>query len=386
MVKRRRVALALELEWFYRYTLDVFAGAQEYARQCERWECVIDPYPELSMHAKGPARAYDGIIARATPALAAAARRAGVPLVNVRYDGPAIDAPLVVPDSEAGGRMAVEHLLARGFKTVSYIGYCARGDKVMLRGIREALTKAGFSCAKPLLVSERYAARPENWRKFSARLNEWMDGWSLPMGICAGYDLLARYVANACEHRGWNVPRDVALVGSCDEPLVCNHPNPSLTSIDFGYDRVGYRAAELLDEMMDGAPAPRQPVLVQPSALIPRQSTDALVVDDKTVAAALRFIAEHGHEPIRVSHVAKSLHLTRRTLERRFRAALRRSIADEIVRLRVERAKRRLAEDSTPFKRLAAELGFGDAERMCAVFKRVEGVTPRVYRRNHRRE
>jgi LacI family transcriptional regulator len=102
------------------------------------------------------------------------------------------------------------------------------------------------------------------------------------------------------------------------------------------------------------------------------------------LAAALRFISEHSHEPIRVSHVAKSVHTTRRTLERRFRAVLRRSIADEIARLRVERAKRRLAEDPTPFKRLAAEVGFGDAEQMRAVFKRVEGVTPSVYRRHRR--
>jgi hypothetical protein len=72
--------------------------------------------------------------------------------------------------------------------------------------------------------------------------------------------------------------------------------------------------------------------------------------------------------------------------ERRFRAVLGRSIADEIARLRIERAKRLLAESNTSIKRLAAEAGFSDARQMCDSFKRIEGTTPIAYRRQHQRK
>jgi LacI family transcriptional regulator len=384
MAKRRRVAIMLDLDWPYKRHHDVFAGTQEYARQRGRWECILDAYVEQSVEGGRSRPAYDGIIARVTPRLAQAARRASVPLVNVWVSSPVTDVPLVAPDFEAVGRMAARHLMARGFRQFGILGFIRqRAVKAQRTAFEATVAEAGCSCSS-LMVPAGYAERPANWQAFRARIDEWIDSWTPPIGVSVSYDLLCRYLACACRRRGVHVPRDAALVGTHNEPLICAHPEPSLSSIELGYEQVGYRAAELLDEMMDGAPEPGEPVLLEPVALLPRRSSEALAVDDEMVAAALRFISEHSHEPIRVSHVAESLHVTRRTLERRFRAVLGRSIADEIARLRVERAKRRLAESKTSIKRLAVEAGFGDATQMCTVFKRVEGITPSDYRRQHR--
>ena len=133
-----------------------------------------------------------------------------------------------------------------------------------------------------------------------------------------------------------------------------------------------------------GSPGPTEPILIEPTSLVPRQSSDALAVDDVMVARALRFISEHSHEAITTDELAAAMHVTRRTLERRFRTVLARSIKDEIVRLRVERVKRRLAESRLSLKRLSVEAGFCDARRMCEVFKRVEGISPSAYRRQRR--
>ena len=385
MARRRRVAVMLELDWPYKRQRGVFAGTQQYAQECGRWECILDPYAEQSLEGGRSRPGYDGVIARVTPRLAQAARRASVPLVNVWVNSSATDVPLVAPDFEAVGRMAARHLMARGFCQFGFLGFSRqRAVKTQRTAFEATLAEAGFPCSS-LMVPVGYAARPANWQVFKARMDEWIDSWTPPIGVGVSYDLLCRYLACACRGRGVQVPRDAALVGTHNEPVICAHPEPSLSSIELGYERVGYRAAELLDEMMDGARAPGEPVLVEPVALLPRRSSDALAVEDEMVAAALRFISEHSHQPIRVSHVAKGLNVTRRTLERRFRAVLDRSIAEEIARLRVERAKRRLAESRTPIKLLAVEAGFGDATQMCTVFKRVEGVTPSAYRRNHRR-
>jgi len=152
-----------------------------------------------------------------------------------------------------------------------------------------------------------------------------------------------------------------------------------------GYERVGFRAAQLLDEMMDGAPGPTEPILLEPTGLVARQSSDVMAVDDPIVARALGFMSDHSHEPIKIPDVAVGAHVTRRTLERRFRTVLGRSIKDELVRLRVERAKRLLVETKTPIKRLASKAGFHDARRMYEIFLRVEGIPPSAYRRQRRR-
>ena len=78
--------------------------------------------------------------------------------------------------------------------------------------------------------------------------------------------------------------------------------------------------------------------------LIPRQTTDSFAVDDPLVAKALRFISENCYRKIQVKHVANAVSQTRRTLERRVRASLGIGIAEEIKRLRLEHAKRRMVE------------------------------------------
>jgi LacI family transcriptional regulator len=383
MGENRRVAMAIELAWPYRRHHDVFAGAHRYAQEHGGWKFILDEYPELALESKPSKAEYDGIIGRATPRLVAAAEAAGVPLVNVWHSSPVTHVPLVAPDFEAVGRMAAEHLLARGFEHFGFLGRTReKSPREQLRGFRRVLKTAGFSCSS-LMVPSNYATTAANWRKFTARLDRWIDEWSCPMGISTSYDLLARHVACACDRRGLNVPQDVAMVGTHDESVICNHPEPSLTSIDLGYERVGYRAAELLGELMDGALEPTESIYVPPGELIPRRSTDSLAVEDDLVASAMRFITEHSHERIKVGDVAEGVRAPRRTLERRFSECLGRSIAGEIARLRVERAKRKLVGTKATIKSIAREFGFADSLQMAVVFNRLEGMSPNAYRRKH---
>ena len=386
MAENRRVAMAVELSWPYKRHHDVFAGSHRYAQEQGGWKFILDEYPELTLEADLSKPSYDGIIGRATPRLAAAARAAGIPLVNVWNNSPVTDVPLVVPDFKAVGRLAAEHLLARGFEHFAFLGRKReKGSKEQLSGFRAVLKTEGFSCPA-LMVPAPYSATPSNWRKFIERLDEWMGAWSSPTGVNTSYDLLARHVACACERSGLHVPQDVALVGTHNEAVICLHPEPSLTSIDLGYEQVGYHAAGLLNDMMEGSAAPEEPIRIPPVGIMPRRSTDSLAVDDDMVASAMRFITEHSHEPIRVGHVAQNVGVARRMLERRFSKRLGRSIAHEIARLRVERAKRKLIETKASIKSIATEFGFADSLQMAVVFNRLEGMSPSVYRRKNRRK
>ena len=105
---------------------------------------------------------------------------------------------------------------------------------------------------------------------------------------------------------------------------------------------------------------------------------------DPLVSLTLRHIAEHGHEKMEVPDVVAAMATTRRTLERKFRASLGRTIAEEITRLRLERAKRRLVETEAPMKEIALGSGFPTANHFTKVFSRVEGISPTQYREQRR--
>lgn len=119
-----------------------------------------------------------------------------------------------------------------------------------------------------------------------------------------------------------------------------------------------------------------EPELVPPAELIPRQSTDVLAANDQLVARALRFIFENSHRRIQANHAAA----TPRTLERRFRESVGRSIAGEITRLSIQRAKRRMVETDASMKDVAMDAGFRSADHFYKVFARIEGMPPSQFR------
>ncbi|HEY3318996.1 MAG TPA: substrate-binding domain-containing protein [Planctomycetota bacterium] len=383
---RQRVAIMLDLEWPFRRHVDVFVGTQWFARERATWDCVLDEFASETLQLCRPGRApYDGIIARATPELERQARRHGIPVVNVWYNSPARGLPGVFADFRAYGQMAAEHLLARGFRRFACLS--GRGDSAQsleVQAFHEAIQRAGFRCNCRVVARQTTRNRTSSQR-FHSALDEWIASWSAPVGVFVTFpDATGRHVAAACQRHGLRIPEDAALIASDNEPSLCLHPSPSLSGVEVPYRQIGYLAAEMLDLLMQGRKPPLEHRLIAPSGIAARQSTDFLAVDDSLVAAALHEIARRSHPTLGVDDVCQAISVGRRTLERRFRRVLGRGIAAEILRLRVERAKRELAHAQTPLKQVAREAGFESAKRLHEAFAREVGLSPSQYRQQLR--
>ena len=96
----RRIAVAIDLEWPVPHHQGIVGGVLKVARE-KGWACEIDPF--LGFPGSGP---FDGVIARATKALAAWARRTRTPAVNVWTNSPDRWLPRVLVEGAAAGRMA----------------------------------------------------------------------------------------------------------------------------------------------------------------------------------------------------------------------------------------------------------------------------------------
>ena len=378
--KKRRIAVAINMGYPFCHHYQPFAGIQHYAREHADWECVVDPFVSLvGKHADD--RKMDGVIGRVSADLATQATRARVPIVNIWSGSPARKIPSVLPDFRAATGLAVEHLLNRGYRRLAFHGFSRNGGTLAALAEFKALLRATKFPATTQLINDKFDESMQAWRTVREQIEKWIGTWKPPLGVIVYQVTLCRNLADICLRSGLRIPEDVGLIALGEEPVVSTHQEPSLSAIDMGYERVGYEAAALLDRLMAGKPASKMVRLIEPKTLIIRRSTDSYVVDDPRVRQALLFISEHSHEDIWVDDVARHVHSTLRSLERHFRAALGRTIAEEIARLRLERATRLLVESSVSIKSLARACGYSNAKYFHEVFFQAHGVSPTEYRR-----
>lgn len=379
MPERRSVALLIETSKTYGRGL--LRGISRYVRTHRPWSIFIeerglaDPLPAWLDGWNG-----DGVILRsASNTQADAMRRRDVPIV---YLGELRDTglPMLHSDERMIARMAAEHLLERGFHTFGFVGL--RGtiwSERRLEFFTERLQESGRTCE----VFEFRASRgePSTWLAQEKDLTTWLRGLSQPAALLACYDVMGVRVLDACRSAEIAVPEQVAVIAVDNDPLLCTLATPPLSSVAHDLDRIGHEAAALLDRMMDGESPPRKEMLIEPSGVVCRQSTDVLAIPDTQVAKALRFIREHACDGIDVDDVVRVVQMHRATLKRRFEKLLGRSPKAEIMRLQLRRVKELLRETDFTLVRIADLTGFRHSEYMSVLFKRKEGVTPGQYRR-----
>lgn len=385
-----RIAVPIDLDWPIRRHQDVYQGIQSYAEQADGWEIFNDQFPAAWIARRGKRPGYDGVVGRVSPEVLTACLKHNVPVVNVWGNSPAMpQMPTLVADFEAAGRLAAEHLLARGMRRLASVGYRDHGPlgtRAFFKGLKAVATEHGVPWSGHL-VSYSFNHNEKAWRRYVADADRWFAQWEAPIGVATGTDNHARYLALMGRRRGLGVPEQLAIVGAGNDTLACEGASPSLTSVDLGYHRIGYNAAQMLDRFIRGEADPAhvtEPRLLKPAELVARGSTDSYIIDDETVGRAMRYMAEQCGKHIDVPDVVAHVGCSRRTLERRFRQTLGHTINDQLIKLRLQIVKRLLVRTRASIKSIADEAGFGTPEHMRYTFKKYENVSPGQYRRDNR--
>lgn len=385
--RTRRIALMLDLQWPYKRHAGIFAGTQRYANE-QGWHSFIDEYVHDRLASHGPKTIpYDGIIARANLPLLKQVRRLKLPLVNVWSSSPIHDQlPGVFPDFTAGGEQCAEHLLLRGLRHFATLTPRKNvGQSIMTQAFSRVIREAGFKCQREF-ISQDPLRTYAHWQQTERMVIECVEMWPKPIGVYVLNEAVGRLVVQTCQQRGLRVPADVAVIAGQNEEVLCEHPRPSLTSIEYGFEKIGYEAARLLHRLMDKDLPSKRVLLVPPPGLVVRESTDFLAVDDELVATAMAFISANSHRDIGQDDVSRAVGAETRTLQNRFRKHIGRPIVTEIRRVRIERAKRELVQSKRRISDIARDAGFGQAMRMYEVFRRELGVTPSEFRKQRQLE
>jgi LacI family transcriptional regulator len=275
-------------------------------------------------------------------------------------------------DNLAIGALAAEFFLDRGYRSFAFYDTSQRHGQLRLEGYERRLAREG---CRPIVVS----SEGEGVRD---RLAEAVQRLDPPVALLCSNDVMGYSACRALSERGVMIPHHTAVLGVDDDHLLCRFASPPLSSIALPNDRVGYLAAETLDRLLAGETVPAERLL-PPLHVVERESTALLAVEDAAVAAAMQFIAENADEPLQVEDVAREAGLSARTLQRRFRKALGRTVWAEIHRAHVSRAQKLLTGTRMSIAEIAVASGFADFRRMAEAFRKSVGVSPAAYRRQH---
>ena len=374
--RRRRVGLFMGL--IDNYEHGIARGVVRFARGRPDWD--LYGYGWM-FQAMGSLDRWDGdgIVARIESARDAdllASR--GIPVVDVAGAWTRPDFRRVSNDDVSTGRLAGRHLPGLGHRRFAFCGVSRVGWSLARREAFRGTVMAGrLSVFEQSLVWWEKLQRSEQFDRWLARLER-------PAALFACNDTVGLKTAAACRRLGLGVPADVAILGVDNEDILCELSVPPLSSIALDLERIGWGAAETLAAFMEGRSGRTGPVVVQPREVVERESTRAITTGDALVDQALAVIHGASAPGPTVSHILLSVHCSRRTLEKRFQAARGRSIHQEVVRRRVEAARRLLRDTTLTVAAIASEAGFANAQRFYSAFRKALGTTPGGYRRSYR--
>jgi DNA-binding LacI/PurR family transcriptional regulator len=193
-----------------------------------------------------------------------------IPLVAAEAGHPG-EATVVSIDQVLGAKLATEHLLTLGHRTVHHIAGPSDWIESGLRiaGWREALSSAGRA-APPLLTGD-WTPRSG----FAAGL-QLADDPSVT-AIFVANDQMALGVLSALHQQGRRVPDDVSVVGF-DDTLESAYYLPALTTIRQDFAAMGEAAVDSLDRLVTAEVPPPASVTLVPPTLVHRQSTGPAIV------------------------------------------------------------------------------------------------------------
>jgi LacI family transcriptional regulator len=165
--------------------------------------------------------------------------------------------------------------------------------------------------------------------------------------------------------------------------MTCSLSDPPLSSIDLDTEKGGYEAARLMDLLITKQVTEQYDILVKPTQVITRQSTDIASANDKYIAKALKFIHQNIENRINVADVLKQVPLSRRALEKRFLETTGTGVYKYIYNLQIQKFAQKLLETDKTIFEIALESGFDNSKNISRQFKQVKGCTPIEYRTKH---
>lgn len=375
--------ILLHIETSRSFGRDILTGISRYLLDNPGWSVALEPHGLLEPLSSMVRRwKGDGIIARtATQEQGEVLYGKGVPLVELCGQGTTFVAEIRT-DELAAAELVVQHFRAQGLEHFAVFGYgnawWAVRRAVALQSVLDA--SAEELHIFPTLGQSVPSFYPVIERRDELILPTWLADLPKPVGIWCVGDIQAIELLEVCQRLGLSVPEDVAILGTTNDALLCCVLTPNLSSLEYDAADIGYEAARRLDAKMRGKVF-RSITEIKPKGIVVRQSTDVIHHQDASLTQAVQFIRENAINGISVHDVVRATGLSRSTLQRKFKQVLDTHPAKEILRVKIDYAKRLLLETNASLEVIKIKSGFATTEYFVQAFRRECGITPARFRK-----
>ena len=276
-------------------------------------------------------------------------------------------------DNAEIGRTAAAYFLERRLQHFAFVGNKGVGFSNTRKTSFQTAVKEAGGTVRVVELGEKMIEQ---------EMIKWLRGLPTPCGLFATHDECSLMLTTMCRGEGIRVPEEIAILGVDNDTLICELALPQLSSVVVPSMRVGITAAELLAHKLRRGSSAGKSILLPPTGIVTRQSTDVFQTEDEVVNRALRFMHGNVSRRINVEDVLREIGSSRRLLERKFTRHLGRSPLQEIQRSRMELARRLLLETQEPLREIAIQCGCADASRLVTMFRRECGITPGEFRKS----
>lgn len=285
-------------------------------------------------------------------------------------------------DYYLSGEMAADYFIEKGVRYFAFYGIPGMvWSEERLEGfsarIRERLPDATVSVRMKTGLQEI-------WWYDTDSLTEWLAALPKPVAILGCDDNIAYQIIEAITQVGredMRIPDDILVMGVDNDASVCQMCSPQLSSINQEVEHAGYQAAALIEELLAYPPAERRSryrdIIVKPSYITTRQSTDAYIHQNPYVSKVMYYVNENLGSRIKVESLVDLVPMSRRMLETTFARETGISLYQYIIRARVNRMKDLINAGHSPLQ-AADELGT-EYKIIARNFKNLTGMTPAEY-------
>lgn len=306
-------------------------------------------------------------------------KKANIPLIAQDYKERLQDVPNITGAYKEAGRMAAEYFLKKGFKNFAFYGFKnIVWSRERAEGFKGRVKEAGYDVH---LYERMDSHATDLWHYKPSTLTRWLKSLPKPVALMTCDDNLGNHITEASRQIKIKIPDEIAVLGVDNDEMLCDLSDPPLSSIDLDTEKCGYETARLMHKMIEQGNGEFEDIVVQPTQVVSRMSTDIFASADKYIVDALKYIHENLDKNLKVNQVLKEVPMSRRSLEKRFVMTTGYPVYEYIYNKRIERFTQKLLETDMTIFEIALDLGLSDSKNIARQFKQLKGLTPVAYRK-----
>ena len=306
---------------------------------------------------------------------------AKIPVIAQDYKERLQGIPNITGAYRETGRMAAEYFLKKGFKNFAFYGFRnIVWSRERAEGFQERVREAGYEVD---LYERTDSSAVDLWHYKPSTLTRWLKSLPKPVALMSCDDNLGNHITEASRQMKIKIPDEIAVLGVDNDEMLCDLSDPSLSSIALDTEKSGYDAARLLQRMIEEKSAKFEDIIVRPTQVVSRVSTDIFASADKYIVDALKYIHENLDKNLKVNQVLKEVPMSRRSLEKRFVMTTGYPVYEYIYNKRIEKFTQKLLETDMTIFEIALDLGLSDSKNIARQFKQIKGLTPVAYRKKY---